>query len=307
MVVGRKGTIGSVYWTDRDFYPIDTTYYVVPKTEDTRLRYIYYLLKTLPLARMNTDAAVPGLNRSNALRLEVSIPSPSTQDRIVDILSPYDDLIENNRRRIQLLEQAARLIYKEWFIHLRFPGYEDVKIIDGVPEGWERKTLGEIVDVTRGRNITKNLAKDGPVPVVAGGLSPAYYHDTANVLGPVITISASGANAGYVNLYHEDIWASDCSYISRKSTEHLYYLFLFLKSKQKEIFGFQRGSAQPHVYPKDLQRLPLLVPKGTLVSMFEELVSHNFSQIRVLLEQNKLLAQARDLLLPRLMNGEMAV
>ena len=135
MVVGRKGTIGSVYWTDRDFYPIDTTYYVVPKTEDTRLRYIYYLLKTLPLARMNTDAAVPGLNRSNALRLEVSIPSPSTQDRIVDILSPYDDLIENNRRRIQLLEQTARLIYKEWFIHLRFPGHEAGKIIDGVPEG----------------------------------------------------------------------------------------------------------------------------------------------------------------------------
>ncbi len=308
VVVGRKGTIGSVYWTARDFYPIDTTYYVVPKTEDTRLRYIYYLLKTLPLARMNTDVAVPGLNRSNALQLKVSIPSLPTQDRIVDILSAYDDLIENNRRRIQLLEQAARLLYKEWFVHLRFPGYERAKIIDGVPEGWERKTLGDIVDVTRGKNITKNSANtNGSVPVVAGGLSPAYYHDTANVLGPVITVSASGANAGYVNLYHEDIWASDCSYISRKSTEHLYYLFELMKSKQKEIFGFQKGAAQPHVYPKDLQRLPLLVPKGTMVSMFEESVSHNFYQIRVLLEQNKLLAKARDLLLPRLMNGEVAV
>ncbi len=256
VVVGRKGTVGAVHWADRDFYPIDTTYYVVSKCKDIRMRYVYYLLKTLPLPQMNTDAAVPGLNRTNALRLKVNVASPSTQDRIIEILSAYDDLIENNRRRIQLLEQAARLIYKEWFVHLRFPGHEHAKIIDGVPEGWERKTLGEIVDVTKGRNITKDSAKDGPVPVVAGGLSPAYYHDTANVVGPVITISASGANAGYA---------------------------------------------------KDIKRLPLLVPKGTIVSMFEELVSHNFHQVKVLLEQNKLLEQARDLLLPRLMNGEVAV
>ena len=142
--------------------------------------------------------------------------------------------------------------------------------------------------------------------MVAGGLSPAYYHDTANAVGPVITVSASGANAGYVNLYHEDIWASDCSYISKTSTESLYYFYLLLTSKQKEIFGFQRGAAQPHVYPKDLQRLPLDAPTETIVELFEESVSYNFCQVRVLLEQNKLLAQARDLLLPRLMNGELA-
>ena len=169
------------------------------------------------------------------------------------------------------------------------------------------KTLGDLVEVTKGRNITKNSAKDGSVPVIAGGLSPAYYHDTANVVGPVITISASGANAGYVNLYHEDIWASDCSYISRTSTDRLCYLYLLLKSKQREIFGFQKGAAQPHVYPKDLKRLPLLAPKGIIVNMFEESVADNFRQVRVLVEQNKLLVQARDLLLPRLMSGEMKV
>jgi type I restriction enzyme S subunit len=176
-----------------------------------------------------------------------------------------------------------------------------------VPEGWKRKTLGDVVDVTKGKNITKDSAKDGTVPVVAGGLSPAYYHDTANAVGPVITVSASGANAGYVNLYHENIWASDCSYISRTSTEHLYYFYLLLTSKQKEVFAFQKGAAQPHVYPKDLKRLPLLNPTETVVRLFEESISHNFLQVRALLEQNKLLAQARDLLLQRLMNGEIEI
>ena len=239
--------------------------------------------------------------------LGIPLPTLQMQDSVVSILSAYDDLIENNQRRIQLLERAARLLYKEWFVHLRFPGGENVKIKDGVPEGWERKTLGDLVEVTKGRNITKNSAKDGSVPVVAGGLSPAYYHDTANAVGPVITISASGANAGYVNLYYEDIWASDCSYISSTSTDRLYYLYLLLKSKQREIFGFQKGAAQPHVYPKDLKRLPLLAPKNIVMNMFEEsVVADNFHQ-KVLVEQNKLLVQARDLLLPRLMSRKVAV
>ena len=281
----------------------DGTQLLYPNNDSIDPTFFFYAVKNVDLSNYFYARHFKFLKEQ-----KIELPPIHSQRRIASILSAYDDLIENNRRRIQLLEQVARLLYKEWFVHLRFPGHERAKIIDGVPEGWAKKTLGEIVDVTRGKNITKNSANtNGSVPVVAGGLSPAYYHDTANVLGPVITISASGANAGYVNLYHEDIWASDCSYISRKSTEHLYYLFELMKSKQKEIFGFQKGVAQPHVYPKDLQRLPLLVPKGTMVSMFEESVSHNFHQIRVLLEQNKLLAKARDLLLPRLMNGEVAV
>ena len=297
---------------DPDDNTVASTGFAVLRVKDNVVpRFIYYAVTdrrfTGYLTNNTKGTSYPAVDTATVLRGEIPDFNLRQQRAIASILSAYDDLIENNRRRIQLLEQAARLLYKEWFVHLRFPGYERAKIIDGVPEGWKKKTLGDIVNVTRGRNITKNSAQDGSVPVVAGGLSPAYYHNTANVLGPVITISASGANAGYVNLYHEDIWASDCSYISRKSTEHLYYLFALMKSKQKEIFGFQTGVAQPHVYPKDLKRLPLLVPKGTMVSMFEELVSHNFSQIRVLLEQNKLLAQARDLLLPRLMNGEVGV
>jgi len=275
-------------------------------------KFLYYLFNTRFVRGQISGSATGVKVRHTAperiYRVKATVPSKvPEQKKIASILAAYDDLIENNRRRIQLLEQTTRLLYKEWFVHLRFPGHEHVKIIDGVPEGWERKTLGDVVEVAKGKNITKDSAKDGSVPVVAGGLSPAYNHDTANAIGPVITVSASGANAGYVNLYLEDIWASDCSYISRTSTESLYYFYLLLTSKQKEIFGFQKGAAQPHVYPKDLKRLPLLVPMETIVRLFEESVSHNFFQVKGLLEQNKLLVKARDLLLPRLMNGEITV
>ena len=274
--------------------------------------FLYYLFNTRPVRGQISGSATGTKVRHTAperiYQVKITVPTDVNQQRrIASVLSAYDDLIENNRRRIQLLEQAARLLYKEWFVHLRFPGHEHVKIKDGVPEGWDMKTLGDLVEVTKGRNITKNSAKDGSVPVVAGGLSPAYYHDTANAVGSVITISASGANAGYVNLYYEDIWASDCSYISSTSTDRLYYLYLLLKSKQREIFGFQKGAAQPHVYPKDLKRLPLLAPKNIIVNMFEESVADNFHQVKVLVEQNKLLVQARDLLLPRLMSRKVAV
>ena len=304
VVTGRYGTLGKVFFINEDYWPLNTALYV-QDFKGNNPRFTAYFLESILTATSGDKAAVPGVNRNDLHARTVRVTRDiGQQTEIASILSAYDDLIENNRRRIQLLEQAARLIYKEWFVRLRFPDHEHVKVRDGVPEGWERKSLGEVAVVRKGKNITKGSVKGGSVPVVAGGLTPAYYHNTANVDGPVITVSASGANAGYVNLYHEDIWASDCSYISRRSTEHLYYLYLLLRSKQKEISGFQKGAAQPHVYPKDLQRLPLLVPKDTVLELFEKFVAPNFRQMGGLHKQNKRLSQVRDLLLPRLMNGE---
>ena len=150
IIVGRKGTIGSVYWETRDYYPIDTTYYVTLEEKFVLERFAYYLLKSLPLAKMNTDAAVPGLNRDNAHRIDIRLPDTETQQSIVSVLEKYDDLIENNKRRIELLEESARQLYKEWFVRFRFPGHEHVKIIDGVPEGWKPGRVGDIAKVFSG-------------------------------------------------------------------------------------------------------------------------------------------------------------
>lgn len=276
-----------------------------------RPRFIYYWLKSHfgrgTIRAIVTGTTVKGIKGSVLKDVQILCPPIETQDVIIENLRAYDDLIENNRRRIQLLEQSARLLYKECFVHLRFPGHEHVKIIDGVPDGWEKSSLGDLVNINKGKNITKDTANEGEVPVVAGGLTPAYFHDTSNAIAPVITISASGANAGYVNIYHEDIWASDCSYISKEATDYPYYYYQFLESKQNEIFSLQRGAAQPHVYPKDLMRISVIHPSNKVIRLFEEIVANQFILISNLIKQNKSLIQARDLLLPRLMNGEVAV
>lgn len=246
-------------------------------------------------------AAQGNANAQVLTQFEFALPSLDIQNKIADVLTAYDELIENNRRRVALLKESVRLLYQEWFTHLRFPGHENT------PRKWAIKELGSIVDVKKGKNITKDTVLEGEVPVVAGGLEPAYYHNVSNVSAPVVTISASGANAGYVNLYHENIWASDCSFIDANTTPYVYYYFLLLRSKQREITGLQKGAAQPHVYPKDIMGLMVNVPDNTILNLFTDEVMPVFGLIKNLLHQNLKLKSARDILLPRLMSGEIPI
>ena len=136
---------------------------------------------------------------------------------------------------------------------------------------------------------------------------PAYYHNQANASYPVITVSASGANAGFVNLYQEDIWASDCSFIDAEATPFVYYFYLLLKHRQIEVSRLQRGSAQPHVYPKDLMRLEAnSVPVGVF-EKFGKVIVPVFRLISSLTMKNSNLRKTRDLLLPKLISGELDV
>ena len=242
-----------------------------------------------------------------ALRnIEISLPPLEIQQKIASILSAYDDLIENNRKQIKLLEEAAQRLYKEWFVDLRFPGYENVAIVDGVPEGWRIGTLGEIGEFKRGKTITKAQAGNGKVPVVAGGIEPAYYTDKSNTSAPVITISASG-NAGFVKIYFSKIWASDCSFLDMETNENLYYIYSFLKANQTYIYSLQKGACQQHVYAKDINAMELTIPKINIISDYVCFVTPYFEKMKPLQKQIQLLQQARDKLLPRLMSGEMEV
>lgn len=231
--------------------------------------------------------------------LNVSIPKLEKQKKIAKFLSNYDDLIENNNRRIKILEEMAQKIYKEWFVDFKFPGHETTTIKESV--------LSSIITPIKGKNITKSKAKIGNVPVVGGGIEPAYYHNVANTQAPVITISASGANAGFVNLYYKDIWASDCSYIDATMTNYIYYIYLLLKNNQIEITNMQLGAAQPHVYPRDLVNLKIKEFPIEVIANFEKMISPIFENIKVLSNKNKNLKQTRDILLPRLISGEINV
>ena len=176
-----------------------------------------------------------------------------------------------------------------------------------IPAGWAEDALSSLAIPKKGKNITKKTIIEGGIPVVAGGLNPAYFHNKPNVFGPVVTVSASGANAGFVNLYYEDIWASDCSYISSAETDFVYSIFLFLKSRQSQITNMQQGAAQPHVYPKDLLRLRYANPPTNIWIKTEKIIESLFAKIKKNKAQFQTLAKLRDTLLPRLISGELRI
>ena len=273
--------------------------------------YVYYYLNLPNVTKMvnsiSGQAAQPNINLKQIGDIDIFLPDREIQDSIVNILSAYDDLIENNHKQIKLLEEAAQRLYKEWFIDLHFPGYEDTTIVDGIPNEWTTNKLLTITEFRRGKTITKDQVITGIIPVVAGGLSPAYYHNKANTTAPVITVSASGANAGYVKLYLEDVFASDCSFADTNTTQYLYFVYCFLKNNNSRIQSMQKGSAQPHVYAKDINAMELLIPPCDILKKFCDIVKPYFELIRKNEKQIKQAAAARDRLLPKLMSGELEV
>ena len=271
--------------------------------------FIYYQLCTLydKLVSLKAGAAQPNLNARIIKNLEIIMPPLATQHRIATILSRYDSLIENCQKQIKLLEEAAQRLYKEWFVDLRFPGHENTNIVDGVPEGWTPSQLGQLVEFKRGKTITKKDVIDGDIPVVAGGLEPAYYCNKSNTAERVITVSGSGANAGFTRMYFEKVWASDCSFVDASTTPFLHFVYCFLKDNKTRIDHLQKGAAQPHVYAKDINSLEICVSSESVLKSFEEKVSKCFDTIASLQSQLRLLTEARDRLLPKLMSGEITV
>ena len=274
--------------------------------------YVYYLLRhnvhKLKMLDSGTASGRENISKSAFSNMEIEvIQEKDKQIQIGSVLSKYDALIENNHKQIQLLEEVAQRLYKEWFVDLRFPGYADATIVDGVPEGWVKGTLGDIALFKRGKTITKAQVRKGEVAVVAGGLEPAYYHNSANTMAPVITVSGSGANAGFTRLYNVDVFASDCSFADSKTTSYLYFAYCFLKHNKASVDALRKGAAQPHVYAKDVNALELIIPSDNLLEVYTEYVFPYFETIKVLQRQIELSSEARDRLLPKLMKGELEV
>lgn len=266
--------------------------------------YVFYYLqlpKTIAwIENHAVGATMLNLNTSILGNIPIRLPDISIQDKVVSVISAYDDLIATNQKQIALLEEAAQRIYKEWFIDFRIPGYEETAFDNGIPIEWHYGDLGEVAQFKRGKTITKDDAIAGDVPVIAGGLTPAYYHNQSNTSAPVVTVSGSGANAGFTRMYHVRVWASDCSFIDSYSTKSIYFVYCFLKANKQSIDNLQKGSAQPHVYAKDLNQLRTLIPSVSIVESFNEMVKPLFDRIAVLDKQILLLTEARERFLPQL-------
>lgn len=287
--------------------------------------YLYYALKANQFSmycvlRGQGAANQASITLDTIFRFKFRAHFFSGQKKIADILSTFDNLIEDNNKRIKLLEQMAENLYKEWFVRFRFPGYEDVEFEEKKPRGWQVGTedkkhftptifkydeFRNIGSFVRGKNITAAQMVEGKITVISAGLQPSGYHNEANVFGENLTISASGANAGYLQYNLNDIWAADCSYYQDDAT--IWFVYNTLKYLQPVISNLQCGAAQPHVYPKNINRLCILIPTEELIHKYNDSVKPYYDEIKVLNQHNQLLTKQRDLLLPRLMSGKLEV
>lgn len=190
---------------------------------------------------------------------------------------------------------------------LPLPWAREGRICEWLAKGWMRGSLSDVCEFKRGKNITSGEMEEGNIPVISAGLEPSGYHSCSNVKGTNVTMSSSGANAGYIAIHYSDIWAADCSYVEEATTDNIYYVYELLNNIRNVINNFQRGAAQPHVYPKDINRIKLILPSEDLMDKANDRLKMMHKEIYNLQKQNSLLARQRDLLLPRLMSGKLEV
>lgn len=325
VVVGRKGAYRGVHFSAEPCVVIDTAYFLELTAAEIDLKWAYYKLLTFDLNRMDVGAAIPTTNRDQFYALPLCYPPTAVQKNVAGYLSAYDDLIENNRRRMALLEEAARQLYREWFVRLRFPGHEHTRIIDGVPEGWQRTTSYAAMNVLSG-GTPKTTVSD-----YWGGDIPFYTPKDAPGTSYVLKTERSITELGLKNC-NSRLYASDTVFISARGTVgklnlalrpmamsqscyallgkgHVSQLFLFCALREA-IEHFKQnavGAVFNAIVVDTFKLIPFVVPDEKTVRIFEEIVAPMFRQVANLMEQNEKLRAARDLLLPRLMSGEIAV
>ena len=291
VLIGRKGTIGRVKYVEHPFWTVDTLFYTEVNEQIVFPHFLYYAMSLIDLNKYNEGTTIPSLRTETLNRLELLIPDIEEQKKILSILESIDKKIEINSEINHNLVQQAFALFDSLFPN----------ISDGLC------TIGDYITPKRGRNLLSKDAVPGAVPVVAGGLEPSTYHNAANTQAPVLTISASGANAGFVNLWHKPVWSSDSSFIDSSMTEDVYFWFVMLKKRQREIFDAQTGSAQPHIYPQHIAAMTIRSLNQALMSDFTSQVTPLFALIGANKDENDRLTSVRDALLPKLMSGEIDV
>ena len=283
-----------------------------PRKEELDKHYLLYYLQHYKRQLLQIASAGATRNAITKAMIEnLILPCPKSLDdqrRIASILSSLDRKTELTNKINDDLEEMAQAIFKNWFVD--FEPFKDGKFVDSelgmIPEGWKVGLLGELCNFKRGKNLLTKNAIDEGVPVVAGGLEPSCYHNVANTGAPVITVSGSGANAGFMRMYHVPVWASDCSFIDI-SCENFYFVYCFLKVNSKLLKHAQTGAVQPHVKPSDIHDFELLIPDKESIYDFQDKVKPFFDKIAAIQKENSRLSLLCDTLLPRLMSGEIEV
>lgn len=327
LIIGRKGTVGKIQLSKENFFPIDTTFYVDKNSTTADIYFLYYFFQLCGFDNMNSDAAVPGLNRNAAINLKVRVPDLTTQKKIGEVLLAYDDLIENNLNIVSSLKESVKLTYIEWFVRQRYPGHEnDTKgNVGALPDGWVEKTLRELSSY------------------INRGVTPKYTDD----IGGITVINQKCIRDNHVNFFDSKLTSSQHKIATDKfvkkhdilvnstGTGTLGRVAQFFPNKERvtvdthvtivrpnnKISPYVLGRAlevfEPYIESlgkgatnqQELGRddlgdiLKIIVPTPELMEKFDEIAKPTFELIENLRNQNELLKEARNILLPRIMTG----
>ena len=323
-------SIGKICVTKEDSFTNQQINSIIVDEEKNDFRYVYYLLKfyTNHIKAIATGAATPIVNKERFSNVEVSVHKLDKQKRIADILSSYDDLIENNQKQIKLLEEAAMRLYKEWFVNLRFPGHENTKIVDGVPEGWEKLYIEDVCQTVGGgtpstkvpsyynngtipwvtpTDITRNdclILLDTEKKITEEGLA----RSSAKMLPSETILMTSRASVGFFGISEQEVCTNQ-GFISciPNNKNLMMFLLLNLMSRKDEIRQKAGGATYLEINKSTFRKLIVIKPDDTLLNEFQSITYTILKRISALKKQSDLLKQARDKLLPKLMNGEIEV
>ena len=327
IIVGRKGAYRGIHFSPDPFFVIDTAYYLRPKNTKLDLGWAYYKLLTVDLDQVDVGAAIPTTNREAFYALPVSIPESQVQRDVAAVLSTYDELIEINRRRMGLLEKAARLLYEEWFVRLRFPGHELTKITNRLPLGWARKPLEEVAEFRLGKMLDQAKNKGDLLPYLAnvnvrwGSFefdnlrTMRFEDDELETYGLKFgdIVMCEGGEPGRCAIWKEQLPGmmiqKAIHRIRSKAGMNHEYLYQSLRNQGQSghLATLFTGATIKHFPREKLAKVTVFVPPAQLLDLFTSHVRPIENQIGILENQNQKLRTARDLLLPRLMSGEIEV
>lgn len=328
ILLPRKGTLSNIqYVSGTPFWTVDTIYYTVLNENLYNPYYLYLYLNTLNLSGYDSGASIPSMTSKTYYSLNIELPEKKIQTKIANVIRAYDNLIENNNKRIKLLEQMAESLYKEWFVRFRFPGYENTEFEDGMPRDWVREKIGLHYNTCSGgtpSRIHEEYYTEGTIPWVKTGeikdgiiihtdecITEAGIKGSSAKLLPqgAVVMAMYGVNIGMLAYLDSEMTCNQacCVFNDKNEINSRHYLFHYLYSIRDYLLLIGFGAAQQNLSQDLIKKVKIVIPPAELIKEFDKQKEPLYQTIRALMMQNDKLIKQRDALLPRLMSGKLEV
>ena len=320
ILLPRKGTLSNIqFYNNGKFWTVDTCFYSIINETLCEPYYLYRYLRSLDLSGYDTGASIPSMTQKTYNGIKVILPSLNVQQRIASILSAYDNLIENNNKRIRLLEQMAENLYNEWFVRFRFPGHEKTEFENGLPKEWKFENLFAVADVSYGYAFKSDLfCNDESLNAVVRIRDIQDNHTktyTSEICDDKYLIEENAILVGMDGLFHMCLWNGERAYLNQRVVkinskfENMCNFLLYMSIRPQIKFWEQviAGTTVAHLGDKHLKKVKVIIPENELLVKANNTIQNLMVEKNRLFKQNMLLSRQRDLLLPRLMSGKLEV